>query len=335
MMERSARQHIVLIGIGHTNAHIVRMWGMDPIPDTDLTCISDNTIAAYSGRLPAVLAGQVPPEAMQIDLVRLCASVGARLITDPVTSIDHDRREVQFADRPSVPFDALSIGVGSVPTITGVSITGDSLIKIKPMQSFLQRLESKVAKLAAQTSAARSLQVVVVGSGVAGIEILFCLPNFLKQHYHESFQMQLVTRSKEILPTVGSSMRGKVTAAINRCGYTVRTDSSVVEVDDEAITLTDGTKIQADLVIWATGATPPPCLDQFGLALADRGFIQTHPTLQSTSHKRCFAVGDTGTIRSQQIPKAGVYAVRQGPILWENLRLILAGKPLQLSLIHI
>ena len=39
MDERLAGKHIVLLGIGHTNAHIVRMWGMNPIPDADLTCI--------------------------------------------------------------------------------------------------------------------------------------------------------------------------------------------------------------------------------------------------------------------------------------------------------
>ena len=71
-----ARRHIVLLGIGHTNAHVVRMWRMHAFPDTDLTCISDRDVASYSGMLPAVLAGQIPAEQMQIDLVRLCASVG-------------------------------------------------------------------------------------------------------------------------------------------------------------------------------------------------------------------------------------------------------------------
>ena len=58
MIERLSARHVVLLGIGHTNAHVLRMWKMNPIPDTDLTCISDNTIATYSGMLPAVLAGQ-------------------------------------------------------------------------------------------------------------------------------------------------------------------------------------------------------------------------------------------------------------------------------------
>jgi NADH dehydrogenase FAD-containing subunit len=42
-----------------------------------------------------------------------------------------------------------------------------------------------------------------------------------------------------------------------------------------------------------------------------------------------FAVGDSGTIAGAPTPKAGVYAVRQGPILWENIQCLLAGAPLR------
>ena len=105
MIERLKGRHIVLLGIGHTNAHILRMWKMHALPDTDLTCVSDNSIATYSGMLPAVLAGQIPPERMEIDLVRLCNKAGARLILNRVTGIDHASQELIFEDRPSVPFD--------------------------------------------------------------------------------------------------------------------------------------------------------------------------------------------------------------------------------------
>jgi len=66
---------VVLLGIGHTNAHVLRMWRMQPIPSARLTCVSNYPVATYSGMLPGVLAGQYPPEAMEIDLVRLCAAL--------------------------------------------------------------------------------------------------------------------------------------------------------------------------------------------------------------------------------------------------------------------
>jgi selenide,water dikinase len=325
---RSCSKHIVLLGVGHTNAHIVRMWGMNPIPDTDLTCITDFPVAAYSGMLPAVLAQQVDPEEMQIDLVRLCSSVGARLIRGRVNGIDHNRREIQIDDRPPIPYDALSIGIGSVPTVDQVIIEGESLIKIKPMQTFLERLSDKIKKIESKRESG-SLRVAVVGSGVAGVEILFCLPAFLAKHSDRKTILSLVTRSETILPTVSEGMRANAMQVISQRGVHLVTGHGVVSVSDHAITLTDGRKLEADLVIWATGASAPDALERFGLPTDDRGFLATDATLRSVSGKPCFAVGDTGTILGQSLPKAGVYAVRQGPVLWNNLQRLLGGRELK------
>ncbi|MGB7345704.1 MAG: selenide, water dikinase SelD [Pirellulaceae bacterium] len=326
MSGRSCSKHIVLLGIGHTNAHIVRMWGMNPIADTDLTCITDFPVATYSGMLPAVLAQQVPTEQMQIDLVRLCGSVGARLICGKVTGIDHDKREIQMDDRPPIPFDALSIGIGSVPTTDGVSITGESLIKIKPMQTFLQRLADAVER-AENHSNSETLNVVVVGSGVAGVEICLCLPNFLAKHSNRSVQLSIITRSEQILPDA-DSMRAKTLAELTGRGVQITTGQSVVAVNERHVSLSGGTQVDADIVIWATGASAPDALERFDLPVDERGFLKTDRTLQSVSGMPCFAVGDTGTVVGERIPKAGVYAVRQGPVLWENLHRLLKNQEL-------
>lgn len=333
MIDRLRSKQIVLLGIGHTNAHVVRMWGMKPIDDADLTCISDYSIATYSGMLPAVLAGQVPQRQMQIDLVRLCSSVGARLITDRVTSIDHARRQLQFESRPPVPFDVLSIGIGSVPSVEGVTLDGAALLPIKPMQTFLQRLSSAVQSRAAAEGHAGShenapLRVAVVGSGVAGIEILFCLPAMLRKLRVRHSSLHLVTRSRQILPEVGARARSLILKEIQQRGVSLSTGHAVVRIAPRRVELDDGTNLDADLVIWATGATSPESLKTLGLPLDDRGFIKTDASLQSISGQPIFAVGDTGAIADQHLPKAGVYAVRQGPVLWKNIRRVLGGEPL-------
>lgn len=327
MIERLSARHVVLLGIGHTNAHVLRMWKMNPIPDTDLTCISDFTRATYSGMLPAVLAGQIPARQMEIDLVQLCSSVGARLITNGVKGIDHQTNEVLFANRPPVPFDALSVGIGSTATTDGVNIQSDSFVPIKPMQTFLGRLGTALSR-SEQRSEGEPLRVVIVGSGVAGIEITFCLPGFLESASSRSYSLQLITRSDQILPEVVNRTRTLVANEFDRRNVDVLTGKAVTAVDASSLMLCDGRKIDADLVIWATGAAPPTLLGRLGLDLDDRGFVLTKSTLRSTSHDKVFAVGDTGTIVDVGLPKAGVYAVRQGPILWQNLNRLLTGRRL-------
>ena len=328
MEEKLARRHIVLLGIGHTNAHVVRMWGMNAIPDTDLTCISNFGVATYSGMLPAVLAGQNTTEEMEIDLVKLCSVVGARLILNQVTGLDHDKNEVLFADRPAVPYDALSIGIGSVPSIADVAIEGESMIKIKPMQTFLDRLGKKYLALC-DLKQNKPVKVAVVGGGVAGVEVAFCLPAFLEGLTQRPFEISLLTRGEDILPGALASTRQRTLAEFARRKVTVRPRSSVKKVTQDHLQLVDETKIPADLVIWATGASAPEFLQQLDLPTDDRGFLAVDDCLQTTSGRPVFAVGDTGTMVNHRLPKAGVYAVRQGPVLWENLSRILDQRTLK------
>ncbi len=173
----SLSQHdVVLLGVGHTNAHVLKMWRMEPIEGARLTCVSNFPVVTYSGMLPGVLAGQYPQERMEIDLVRLCAAAGARLIVGKVTGLDRENRSLLFEDRPPLPFDVLSVGIGSVPSREGLKEADDTLLPIKPKQTFIGRLEERLRE-----TEARPLNLVIIGGGVGGTEIAFCLPAAVKR----------------------------------------------------------------------------------------------------------------------------------------------------------
>ncbi len=87
--------------------------------------------------------------------------------------------------------------------------------------------------------------------------------------------------------------------------------------------------MEADVVLWLTGPAAPPVLSRMGLPTDASGFLLTKDTLQSTSGASVFAVGDTGSIDGVPTPKAGVYAVRQGPVLWSNLQPMMSAAPLR------
>src|SRR6516165_5755781 len=127
---------LVLIGAGHTNLHVVRMWRMRPIPDVQLTLVSPFSRATYSGMLPGTLAGLYQPDDMEIDLYRFSESCGARLIVDEVVGLNPDSREVLFADRPALRFDVASIGIGSVPGQRELWQGKPGVLSIKPMATF-------------------------------------------------------------------------------------------------------------------------------------------------------------------------------------------------------
>ena len=328
-MQTSLPKHtVVLLGVGHTNAHIARMWRMKPIPNAQLVCVSNHRIATYSGMLPGVLAGQYSEDRMQIDLVRFCAASGARLIVDRVVGLDTEQKCLQFDQRPDLPFDVLSIGIGSVPMLTDIDADDDLLVPIKPMQSFLGRLHTKLRQVSDQRQG-RSIRVAVVGAGAGGTEIACCLPHRLKLWFADrQFDISLITSHGHVasgckLPTVRM-----VEAELERAGIKVRTDSRVIRVTSDRLEFENGKSIATDIAIWATGAVAPPLLAKFGLPTDDRGFLLTDGTLQVVDQQGVFAVGDSGTMQSTPTLKAGVYAVRQGPILWQNMESALKQKPL-------
>lgn len=317
-MEPTLPKHdIVLLGIGHTNAHIVRMWRMKPLADAKLTCISNSPIATYSGMLPGVLAGIYTPEQMQIDLVRLCASVGARLIVDEVTGLDLANKRIRFSERADVGFDVLSIGIGSVPSQLDRIHDASHCVSIKPMVSFLDRLQQHLLSAAEEHDGV--LRVAVVGAGAGGTEIAFCLPNQLRKSLpRREFRITLVNGSKQVVNGSSASVQrlARKQMAAHQIDLLV---GRVAAVDGRQMTMEDGSQPSFDLILWATGATAPPLLGRLGLKTDDRGFLSIRSTLQTCEHDDIFAVGDTGTLVDSPTPKAGVYAVRQGPILFENL----------------
>ena len=322
---------VVLLGLGHTNAQVLRMWRMRQSPGVRLTCVSSDAVATYSGMLPGVLAGQYPPARMEIDLVRLCVAAGARLVMADARGLDIAGQKLLFADRPPLPFDVLSIGIGSVPSYHGVEIVdGTRLLPVKPMQTFLARLDERL-RLASDEWRGAPIRVAIVGGGAGGIELVLCLPHRLRTLLGDDARIEqiLVSGDERIVPGSLEATARRVHRVLARRGVGLVSGRRVVRVEGCQLALDDGTIVGADLIIWATGAAAPPALATLGLPTDARGFLLTTDTLQTTSGASVFAVGDTGTIVTSPTPKAGVYAVRQGPVLWENIQRMLAGRPLR------
>ena len=90
-----------------------------------------------------------------------------------------------------------------------------------------------------------------------------------------------------------------------------------------------GTTHELDEVLWVTEAGAQAWPAASGLATDDAGFVAVRPTLESTSHPGIFAAGDCAAVLEHPREKAGVFAVRQGPALDENLRRALCARPLK------
>ena len=99
------RTDIVLVGGGHAHVHVLRAFAMRPVPGVRLTLITRDLETPYSGMLPGAVAGLYTPEEAHIDLLRLAAATGTRLIHAEAVGLDRAQKRVLLAGRPPVAYD--------------------------------------------------------------------------------------------------------------------------------------------------------------------------------------------------------------------------------------
>lgn len=115
-----------------------------------------------------------------------------------------------------------------------------------------------------------------------------------------------------------------VAMACRRAGVGITTGARVESVASGHVTLAGGIELASRLTVWLTGAAPPPMLAASRLPKSDDGYLAVDDALRAVGGSPVWGAGDCITMRDHAwIPKAGVYAVRQGPVLAHNLRVFL------------
>lgn len=317
-------KRLVLVGGGHSHLEVLRRLSLRPRTDLETVMLTPERHAIYSGMIPGVIAGDYAPEHCRVDLAALARRAGARLQLASAIGLDCAARKVMSSDGESPHYDLVSFDVGSTPAAQGVAGVREHAASVKPAHPFLEAM----AALADRHPGEAPRAIVVVGSGAAGTELAFALWYRLNQEGAAGARLSLLSESPVLLPglDVGTRHRALRIAATRK--IEVRLGQGVIEVDATGLTLAGGERIAADRVVWATGAAAPAWIATTPLATDAAGFIAVNDALQSVSHPAVFAAGDCAGNVADPKPKSGVVAVRQGPVLAENLFRAMRGEPL-------
>lgn len=313
---------VVLVGGGHAHALLLRHWAMKPMQGVRLTLVNPEPTAPYSGMLPGFVAGHYRLDELDIDLVRLARHAGARLVLDRAVGLDRENRRVLLANRPPIAYDIASIDIGITTDLPDIPGFAEHALPAKPLHDFARRWEAFVAAQAGQAP-----RIVMIGGGVAGVELALAMAHRLR-NAHARPAMTIVEAGPDILPTLGRATREALRRHLRRAEIAVIPHARVAAVGVDGVCLEDGRHLKADLVVGAAGARPQRWLADTGLALHE-GFVRVGPTLQSLTDPDIFAAGDIAHLDHAPRPKAGVFAVREAPILHHNIRARLADRPLK------
>ncbi|TFE27551.1 FAD-dependent oxidoreductase [Cohnella luojiensis] len=306
-------RRLLLVGGGHVHLHILKKLQQHPIPNVEVNLLSPFPIQYYSGMLSGFVEGLYAEEQIGVNLRKLCEAAGVSFIEDRVASLDAvSQTVITERTRRMLKYDAVSFNIGSevaATDIPGVKMFG---IRVKPMELFIQFINQLDF----------SERILVVGGGASGIELALSLR--ARQRQQPGLEMSpdriTIVTSGALMGVSNSWIESKLMHILSRKGLTFYTNKAVMKVHENHVILNSGVTLSFDRLLWLTGPKAPDLFGKSGLKVRDQGYLLVNPTLQSVDFPNIFGAGDCVAIDAYApLPKSGVYAVKEAPVLWANL----------------
>jgi selenide,water dikinase len=316
---------LLLAGGGHSHVEVLRRFAEQRPRGVAVTLVTPEAAAAYSGMLPGLVAGLYRQDETSIPLAPLALAANARLVHDRIAALDLRVRVATLASGTMLPFDTLSLDVGSVPSMR-MPGAGEHAIGVKPVPAFLEAWE----RMLAAARAGKLGTIAVVGGGAGGVEILLAMQHRLRDELGEAApRFTLVTDQPQLTMQHAASVGRRLGRLLVERGVVLHLSSPAIAIEPGAVVVEGRRRVAADAIVLATTASAAPWLAGAGLDVDERGFVRVDAHLRSSSHSFVFAAGDCASLIGHWVPKSGLYAVRQGPTLAANLHAHVAHAPLQ------
>ena len=315
-------KRLVLLGGGHAQVKVLADLAARPLTGWDVHLVSPYRRQIYSGMLPGWVAGHYPIESCAIALDTLAARARVQFHETAGVAIDAAGQTITCADGSRLRYDLLSIDTGPLPAIDPLPGSGENALPIRPIEQFVAAWPALVER---QPGRGRRFDLVVLGAGAAGVELAFAIRHRALTEGWSHLGVTLIGPAAQPLDGSPASARRLVERLLAQRGVAWQGGRRAVAVEPGAIRFEQGPPLAFDACLVVTGAAAPAWARASGLATDERGFIRVGPSLQSVSHPQVFAAGDVAAYAEAR-PKSGVYAVRAGPVLADNLRAVAEGR---------
>lgn len=307
---------LLMVGGGHAHLYCLRQLVLEGLQDVHIALISPSRFQYYSGMFSGFAEAFYELEEIRIDLQKLSEKAGIDFIEDRIVHINPDNKEMIGAKGQVYTYDAASFDIGSETAVPNE--WKDLVSSVKPNFRFSETV----------TSFRESLFPAVVGGGASGVELALAVLAWRKRHgYSENV---ILASSSPLLAAQGKHISKKIEAIAKRKGLQVLSSQTVNNIDEQSFTTSSGHVYHRSEILWLTGPASAALFRNSKLPIDSSGFLLLNEFLQSDAYPSIFGAGDCASIKSYpSLAKNGVYAVRQGPLLWGNLKSFLFNQPLK------
>ncbi len=316
-------KNLVLVGGGHAHMVTLRDLGLFTNKGHKVTVIGPSAHHYYSGMGPGMLGTSYTSDDIRFATQKEVEKNGGTFILDKVTHLDPVAKTVFLESGGSVPYDVLSCNAGSYVPKTCVSEDNGDIFSVKPIET-LMKAQARILEI----SAAKKGVISIVGGGPSSAEIAGNILQLTQKRGTIRPEIRIFS-GRNFMARFPGKIRNKVMNSLAKRDVHILEGSRVKSVKTGQISLDSGKEYSSDIIFLALGVKPSDIFQKSGLPTGPDGGLLVNKYLQSTKHPEIFGGGDCIYYQEQPLNKVGVYAVRENPVLFNNLMASLQGQPLQ------
>lgn len=309
------RRRLLLVGGGHAQLSLLERLRSQRLDGWEVTLLSPYPRLIYSGMLPGWIAGHYAVDDFAISLSDLASRAGIAFHESALVDLDLTSSVATCGDGRRIGFDLLSIDTGPEPASASLPGAEAHSLSVRPIEAFIARWPEMVARW---QGTSRRFDVVVVGAGPAAVEIAFAVHHRAAHEGAGHVRVSVLGSDASPLASAAPGAQRKAMALFRERGIAWHGGRTAREFLPRAVVCESGATVEFDACIVATGAAAPPWPRAAGLATDAAGFIRVDASLRSISHPQVFAAGDVAALKDPR-PKSGVFAVRAGAALADNV----------------
>jgi NADH dehydrogenase len=339
---------IVILGGGFAGLSVAERLERRLRPGEARTAlVSRENFSLFTPMLPEVISGELDVRHIVTPIRSLLRRT--EFILADVDALDLEHKTVTFThtltgESETIGYDQVVLTIGSSTSTFGLPGVAERVFALKTLEDagilrnrFVWLLE--LAESATPEQRAHLLTVVVVGGGFTGVEaageLIDLFRSALRFYPHLSasdIHVTLVEGGPELLPGLPKKMGEYSAQALRRRGVDIILGDGVAAADDRGLVLSSGRHIDTDTIVWSAGVMPSPSVRQTALPRTKRGAIITDATMRVIGFDGVWAAGDCAAIPDPSggtYPPTAQHAIREGPVLADNLIATLRGRPLK------
>lgn len=298
---------LLLVGAGHAHLYVLKQLQTSSLPDVEVTLLSLSEYQYLSERFAGYAEGLYTLDEIRINVRLMAEQAGIAWIEGAVVSIDPERKAVLTEQGKMLKYDAISFDIGTLTY--GTDRPG--VLAHAEMITPNVRFPASIARLL------EAVRPVIVGGDIRAAELALTLQTRRQQEGKEP----LILISDRGLPDDENARAAEKTEALARKkGMNLHLHDGAEAVIDKKVVTASNRKISFDRLFWLNGQRPHQ-LFSASLPVDKNGYLLVEETLQVKTYPSIFGAGDCASVNGYtNVSRSGFQAVKQAPVLWENIK---------------